>query len=469
MARMSTRLKHAWNAFAGNPPRPIQVQQYPGPASTRRPDRPTLFISTERSIISAIYVRLGIDVASIVMEHCRTDDQGRFTDSIPSSLNNCLTVEANIDQAATMFRQDLTMTLLESGTAAIVPVDTTISPLLSGGWDITTMRVGEVIQFHPQYVRVRVYNEQSGRREEITLPKGMVAIIENPLYQIMNESNSTLKRLVHKLNLLDAIDDQSASGKLDLIIQLPYVVKSEARRQQAMQRREDIEFQLTGSKYGIAYADGTEKITQLNRPVTNNLMEQVTYLMALLYEQLGLTTNVMNGTAGEPEMLNYWNRTIEPIVTAITEEMKRKFLTKTARTQGQSILYFRDVFKLLPLGGDGGIADIADKFSRNEILAANEIRQVIGVKPSKDPQADQLRNSNMPNPGTASTADPNAPPELPPADGSTPPVDPNAPNGPPTPPDPSTMSHSFDQIEGAINDAFSNLGLDDQSGENVTP
>lgn len=463
MARMSTRLKHAWNAFAGNPPRQIQVQQYPGPATSRRPDRPTLFISTERSIISAIYVRLGIDVASIVMEHCRTDDQGRFTDTIQSSLNNCLNVEANIDQAATMFRQDLTMTLLESGTAAIVPVDTTINPLSSGGWDVNTMRVGEVVQFYPQFVRVRLYNEKSGVREEITLPKNMVAIIENPLYQIMNEPNSTLKRLVHKLNLLDAIDDQSASGKLDLIIQLPYVVKSEARRQQANQRREDIEFQLTGSKYGIAYADGTEKITQLNRPITNNLMDQVTYLMALLYEQLGLTTNVMNGTAGEPEMLNYWNRTVEPIVNAITEEMKRKFLTKTARTQGQSIVYFRNIFALIPLGGDGGIADIADKFSRNEILAANEIRQAIGFKPSKDPAADQLQNSNMPQPNggpSASVADPTDPPS---DDGSTPP-DPNVtdgPTGPTTTPDPATMGHSFDQIDSAINDAFSDLDLDD--------
>lgn len=457
MARFSTKLKHAWNAFATNAPaRPIQVTQYPGPATTRRPDRPTLFISTERSIISAIYVRLGIDVASIVIEHCRVDDQGRYTDSIPSSLNNCLTVEANIDQAATMFRQDLTMTLLETGTAAIVPVDTTISPLESGGWDVNTMRVGEIIQFYPQYVRVRVYNEKTGIKEEITLPKSMVAVIENPLYQVMNEPNSTLKRLVHKLNLLDAIDDQSASGKLDLIIQLPYVVKSEARRAQANQRREDIEFQLTGSKYGIAYADGTEKITQLNRPVTNNLMDQVTYLMALLYEQLGLTTAVMNGTAGEPEMLNYWNRTIEPLVTAITEEIKRKFLTKTARTQGQSVLYFRDVFKLLPLGGDGGIADIADKFSRNEILAANEIRQVIGVKPSKDPQADQLRNSNMPQPNGG----PSASVDGPSAEGNNSP----APADPGTPPDPSTLSHSFDQIDSAIDNAFSDLGLDDQSG-----
>lgn len=467
MAKMSTKLKHAWNAFAGNPVRPLQVVQYPGPATTRRPDRPTLFISTERSIISAIYVRLGIDVASIIMEHCRVDNQGRYTDAIQSSLNNCLTVEANIDQAATMFRQDLTMTLLETGTAAVVPVDTTISPLVGGGWDVNTMRVGEIIQFYPKYVRVRVYNESSGIKEEITLPKAMVAIIENPLYQVMNEPNSTLKRLVHKLNLLDAIDDQSASGKLDLIIQLPYVVKSEARRAQANQRREDIEFQLTGSKYGIAYADGTEKITQLNRPVTNNLMEQVTYLMGLLYEQLGLTPNVMSGTAGEPEMLNYWNRTIEPIVTAITEEMKRKFLTKTARTQGQSILYFRDVFKLLPLGGDGGIADIADKFSRNEILAANEIRQVIGVKPSKDPQADELRNSNMPMPNggpSASVADGTAPPD----DGSTPtPPDPNAQNGPTSQPDPATMGHSFDQIEGAINDAFSDLGLDQPNDQNA--
>lgn len=465
MAKVSTRLKHAWNAFAGSPPRQIQVQQYPGPATARRPDRPTIFISTERSIISSIYVRLGIDAASIVMEHCRVDDQGHFTDSILSSLNNCLTVEANLDQAATQFRQDLVMTLLEIGVAAIVPIDTTISPLVGGGWDVNTMRVGEVIQFYPAYVRVRVYNEKSGQKEEITLPKNMVAIIENPLYMIMNETNSTLKRLVHKLNLLDAIDDQSASGKLDLIIQLPYVVKSEARRAQANQRRTDIEFQLTGSKYGIAYADGTEKITQLNRPVTNNLMEQVTYLTGLLYEQLGLTPGVMNGTAQEPEMLNYWNRTIEPIVTVITEEMKRKFLTKTARTQGQSILYFRDVFKLLPLGGDGGIADIADKFSRNEIVAANEMRQVIGFKPSKDPQANELRNSNMPDPGTASVSTGTNSSS---SDGSIPPTAPTDPqNSSPQQPDPATMGHSFDQIEGAINDAFSNLGLNEPDDQNA--
>lgn len=464
MPRMKTRLKHAWNAFAGTTPDRLSAStQYYGRPDTRRPDRPSIFISTERSIISAIYVRLGIDVASIDMEHCRTDDQGRFSDTIQSALNNCLTVEANIDQAATQFRQDLTMTLLESGVAAVVPVDTTISPLTSGGWDVNTMRVGEVIQFYPQYVRIRVYNEALGIKQEITLPKAMVAIIENPLYSIMNEPNSTLKRLVHKLNLLDAIDDQSASGKLDLIIQLPYVVKSEARRQQANQRREDIEFQLTGSKYGIAYADGTEKITQLNRPVTNNLMDQVTYLMGLLYEQLGLTPNVMNGTALEPEMLNYWNRTVEPIVNAITEEMKRKFLTKTARTQGQSILYFRNIFALIPLGGDGGIADIADKFSRNEIFAANEIRQAVGYKPSKDPAANALQNSNMPQPNGAPAASAGDGSTPPPDDGSTTPPVPA--DGPSTSPDPATMGHAFDQIDGAINDAFSDLDLDDPNAD----
>lgn len=412
MPRMSTRLKHAWNAFAGletkNQQR-VPFTEYYGASTGRRPDRPTIFVANERSIVSSIYVRLGIDAASIVMEHCRTDDQGRYTDVIKSSFNNCLNTEANIDQAATQFRQDLVMTLLECGTAAIVPVDTTISPLESGGFDINTMRVGEVIQWYPQYVGLRVYNEKLGYKQEITLPKSSVAIIENPLYSIMNEPNSTLKRLVHKLNLLDSVDDQSASGKLDMIIQLPYTIKSEARRQQAMQRRADIEFQLTGSKYGIAYTDSTEKITQLNRSVDNNLMDQVTYLTGLLYTQLGLTENVMNGTAGEPEMLNYWNRTIEPILQSITEEMKRKFLTKTARTQGQSVVYFRDIFKLIPLGGDGGIADIADKFSRNEILSSNEIRGAIGFKPSQQPGADSLQNANMPagtTPGGADTATP---------------------------------------------------------------
>jgi len=329
-------------------------------------------------------------------------------EEIDTGLNNCLTLEANIDQAATAFRQDIAMTILDEGVAAIVPVDTTISPEESGGYDIKTMRVGRIVGWFPQHVRVSVYNEARGMREEVTLPKKMVAIVENPLYSVMNEPNSTLQRLIIKLGLLDAVDNQSASGKLDLIIQLPYVIKSEARRQQAEQRRKDIEFQLKGSQYGIAYTDGTERITQLNRPVENNLMVQIEFLTKLLYSQLGLTPEVMDGTADEKAMLNYNARTIEPLLDAIVEAMRRTFLTKTARTQGQSIMYFRDPFKFVPIGGDGGIADIADKFSRNEIVSSNEIRQAIGMKPSQNPKADQLINSNMPQGDTGVAVDPNA-------------------------------------------------------------
>jgi len=354
-----------------------------------------LFVSNERSIISSIYTRLGIDVASVRIKHVRVDDEDRYLEDVDSGLNECLTVQANVDQAPRMFRQDIAMTLFEEGTCAIVPIDTTVS-IDSGSFDIKTLRIGRIVEWFPHHVRVSVYNERTGKREDLTVPKKSTAIVENPLYSVMNEMNSTLQRLVRKLNLLDQTDEQNASGKLDLIIQLPYVIKSEARRQQAEQRRQEVEFQLRGSQYGIAYTDGSEKITQLNRPVENNLLTQVESLTQLLYVQLGLTPEVMNGTADEKTMLNYWDRTIEPVMDAVVEAMHRTFLTKTARTQGQRIMYFRDYFKLVPISGEGGMADIADKFTRNEILSSNEVRQIVGFKPSQEPKADQLINSNMP-------------------------------------------------------------------------
>lgn len=393
---LGDRLKHAWNAFVqpeGMRNRSPNYGEYFGASSGFRPDRTRMSFSNGKSIITSIYNRIGIDVAGIPMRHVRTDEQGRYLEDINSGLNSCLTLEANIDQADRHFRQDIVMTLFDRGVAAIVPVDTTVSPLSTGGYDIQTMRVGHVVTWYPHHVRVSLYNEATGTREELTLPKSMVAVIENPLYSVMNESNSTLQRLISKLNQLDAVDEQSASGKLDLIIQLPYVIKSEVKRQQAEQRRKDIEFQLKDSQYGIAYSDATEKITQLNRPAENNLMKQVEYLTVMLYGQLGITEEVMNGTADEKTMLNYWNRTIEPLLDAIAGEMRRKFLTKTARTQRQTIMYFRDPFKLVPIEQ---IAEIADKFARNEILASNEIRQAIGVKPSTEPKADKLINANMP-------------------------------------------------------------------------
>jgi hypothetical protein len=399
MAGFGDRLKHAWNAFQRNEAEErLQPRaEYFGPSYGLRPDRTRLRISNERSIISSIYTRLSVDVASVDIRHVRLDDQKRYLEDIDSGLNNCLTLEANVDQAATAFRRDVAMTLFDKGTAVIVPVDTSISPQKSGGFDILTVRVGEVVTWYPHHVRISLYNERSGNREEITLLKSAVAIVENPLYAVMNETNSTLQRLIHKLNLIDAIDDQSASGKLDLIIQLPYVIKSEARREQAEQRRKDVEFQLKGSKYGVAYTDGTEKITQLNRPVENNLMTQIEYLTTMLYGQLGLTEEIMNGTADEAAMLNYMNRTIEPTLTAIVESMRRVFLTKTARSQKQSVVFFRDPFKLVPIVN---IAEIADKFTRNEIMSSNEVRQAIGMAPSKEPKADQLINSNMPTSDT---------------------------------------------------------------------
>jgi hypothetical protein len=395
MTRLGTALRHAWNVFTnqGINDRMSAGTTYYGGSSGIRQDRLRYRVPNERSIISSIYTRLSIDVASVDMRHVRLDEENRYSEDIDSGLNNCLTVGANIDQGARAFRQDIAMTLFDRGAAALVPVDTSVSPLDTGGYDILTLRVGDIVQWYPQHVRVSVYNEKTAAREELTLHKSVVAIIENPLYTVMNEPNSTLQRLLNKLNLLDVIDQQSASGKLDLIIQLPYVIKSEARRQQAEQRRADIEFQLKGSQYGIAYTDGTEKITQLNRPAENNLMAQIEYLTAMLYGQLGLTEEVMNGTADEKAMLNYWNRTIEPVLTAIVEAMRRSFLTKTARTQKQDVKFFRDPFRLVPVEN---IAEIADKFTRNEILSSNEVRGIIGFAPHDDPKADKLVNSNMP-------------------------------------------------------------------------
>lgn len=398
MASIRSRIAHAWNAFL-NQNLENQLGYGTGVTYSTRPDRVRMAFSNERSIVASIYTRLSVDISGVDIRHVRIDDSKRYLSDIDSGLNNCLTLEANLDQAARQFRQDIALTLFDSGVAAIVPVDTTLDPTVTGGYDILTLRVGEIVAWQPRHVRVRLYNEQTGRKEEITVAKETVAIVENPLYSVMNEPNSTLQRLIRKLNLLDAIDEQSGSGKLDLIIQLPYVIKSDAKREQAEQRRKDIEFQLSGSKYGIAYTDGTEKVTQLNRPAENNLMNQIEYLTDQLYSQLGLTREVMDGVADEQAMLNYHNRTIEPILDAIVEAMRRSFLTKTARTQGQSILYFRDIFKLVPLSE---IAAVADVLTRNEVATSNEIRQVIGWTPAKDPNADKLRNSNMPQPNGGS-------------------------------------------------------------------
>lgn len=385
------RLQHAWNAFM-NQGNNDYYHQPTGMVSTYRPDRMRLTRGNERSIVTSVYNRIALDVASIEIYHAKLDEDGRFTETIPSGLNECLTLNANLDQTGKAFLQDVVMSMMDEGVIAIVPVDTTFNPTVTGAYDINSMRVGKIIQWEPSHVRVRLYNEKTGYHEEVTLPKKVVAIIENPLYAVINEPNSTMQRLIRKLSLLDVIDEQSGSGKLDLIIQLPYIIKSEARKQQAEARRKDIEMQLAGSKYGIAYTDGTEKITQLNRPVENNLMKQIEYLTAMLYSQLGITQSILDGTADERTMLNYYDRTINPIITSIADEMRRKFLTKTARTQGQSIIYFRNPFKLVPVNE---LAEISDKFTRNEIATSNEIRQIIGWKPSDDPGADELRNKNL--------------------------------------------------------------------------
>ena len=388
------RLQHGWNAFVKNRD-PTPSYAYYGDSYFYRPDRPRFTRGNERTITTSVYNRIALDVASIDVKHCRIDNNGRFKSEITSGLNTCLNLEANLDQTGRAFRQDIVMSMLDEGCVAIVPVETTIDPKVSESYDISSMRVGKILEWYPAHVKVRVYNEKIGKKEDIVVPKKTVGIVENPLFAVINEPNSTMQRLIRKLALLDQIDEQSGSGKLDLIIQLPYVIKTEARRNQAEDRRKDIERQLSGSKYGIAYTDGTERITQLNRPVENNLMKQIEYLTSMLYSQLGITQTILDGTADDKTMLNYYSRTVEPIISAIADEMKRKFLSKTARTQGQTILFFRNPFKLVPVND---IAEIADKFSRNEIMTSNEIRQVIGMMPSDDPKADQLVNSNIRQP-----------------------------------------------------------------------
>lgn len=390
---ISSRFKHAWNAFLNRDP--TKGYQNIGVGYSYRPDRFRFTRGNERSIVTSVYNRIALDAAAINIQHVQLDKEGRFLSIIDSDFNNCLSLEANTDQTGRAFIQDIVMSMMDEGCIAIVPVDTDDDPDETTGYKILSMRVGKILDWYPQHVRVRLYNENTGLKQDIVVPKNTVAIVENPLYAVINEPNSTMQRLIRKLNLLDAVDEQSSSGKLDLIIQLPYVIKSEARRQQAEKRRKAIEDQLSGTKYGIAYTDGTERITQLNRSLDNNLMKQIEYLTSMLYSQLGITQSILDGTADEKTMLNYYNRTIEPIVSAIVDEMKRKFLTKTARSQNKSIKFFRDPFKLVPVAD---LAEISDKFTRNEIATSNEIRQVIGWKPSDDPKADELRNSNLSDP-----------------------------------------------------------------------
>lgn len=386
---LGSRFKKAWNIFLNRDP--TGYYREAGMGYVYRPDRARFSRGNERSIVTSVYNRIAMDVAAIDIKHCRLDENGRYIEDIHSGLNDCLTLEANIDQTSRSFIQDVVMSMFDEGAVAIVPVDTTSDSTVSASFDVLSMRVGKIINWYPAHIKVRVYNDRTGQKEDVLLPKRSVAIVENPLYAVINEPNSTMQRLVRKLNILDAIDEQSGSGKLDLIIQLPYIIKSDARKAQADHRRNEIIDQLKGP-YGIAYTDGTEKITQLNRPIENNLMKQIEYLTNMLYSQIGMTPSVLDGTANEQTMLNYNNRTIEPIISAIVNGMKRNFLTKTARTQGQTIMAFKDPFKLVPVNN---IADIADKFTRNEILTSNEIRQIIGMKPSNDPKADQLVNSNI--------------------------------------------------------------------------
>lgn len=386
------RLQHGWNAFRNRDPTPNYNVGY---SYGYRPDRIRFTRGNERTIVTSVYNRIAMDVSGVNIRHCRLDDNERFIEEISSGLNNCLNLEANIDQTGRAFIQDVVMSMLDEGCVAIIPIDTTFNPAQTNSYDILSMRTGKILEWYPEHIRVRVYNDRTGKKEEIIVPKSTVGIIENPLYAVINEPNSTMQRLIRKLALLDVTDEQTASGKLDLIIQLPYVIKSEARRQQAEQRRKDIEMQLASSKYGIAYTDGTEHITQLNRAAENNLMKQIEYLTSMLYSQLGISQAVLDGTADEKAMLNYQNRTVEPIVSAIVDELKRKFLTKTARSQKQSIMFFKDPFKLVPVNN---IAEIADKFTRNEIMTSNEIRQIVGMKPSDDPKADKLINSNITQP-----------------------------------------------------------------------
>lgn len=385
-----TRVKRGWNAFMNKDPTTRRNMFDYG--TSLRPDRMRFTRGNERSIVTAVFNRIAIDVAQIDIRHCKLDENERFLEVIKSDMNNCFELEANIDQTGRAFIQDVVLSMFDEGCIAIVPVDTSDNPNETGSYDIQTMRTGRIIEWFPQRVKVRVYNERTGKKEEIFINKRACAIVENPLYAVMNEPNSTLQRLIRKLNLLDVIDEKNSSGKLDMIIQLPYIIKTEARRQQAEQRRNDIEKQLSSTKYGIAYTDGTEKIVQLNRPIENNLMSQIEFLTSMLYSQLGISKEILDGTASEQQLLNYTNRSIEPVISAIVDEMKRKFLTKTARTQHQSIEYFKDPFKLVPVSQ---IAEIADKMTRNEIMTSNEIRQIIGMKPSLDPEADELRNKNL--------------------------------------------------------------------------
>ena len=399
------QLKHAWNAFTSRESDSGSYYEYGASSYGNRPGQTRFTFTNERSLVAVTIMRMGIDVASVNMFHARLDENGYFLETIDSGLNQCLTIEANMDQEARAFRQDVVMTMCDKGVVAIVPTDTSVSPLATGGYDIKTLRVGEIITWYPSKVTVRVYNEQTGLKEDITLPKSLITIVENPLFAVMNEPNSTLQRLIRKLALLDTIDDQSGSGKIDIIIQMPYSVRSETRKQQAEFRRTTLEDQMKNSKYGVGYIDATEKITQLNRPAENNLLGQVQYLTEMLYGQLGITEEVMKGTADEQTMLNYYNRTIEPILGAIAGGMGRTFLTKTARSQLQSIVYIRDPFKLVPIGQ---IAEIADKFTRNAVVSSNEMRGIIGMRPSKDPKANELRNKNIPEPVPADKALPSA-------------------------------------------------------------
>lgn len=417
---LMTRLKHSWNAFMNRDP--TSDYRNTGPGYSIRPDRPRFTRGNERTIVTAIYNRIALDVASVNINHCRIDSNGRFTEVIDSTLNKCLNLEANIDQTGRAFIQDVVMSMLDEGCVAIIPVDTDLDPSQTESYKILSMRTGKILEWYPSHVKVRVYNEKTGQREDIKLEKKMVAIVENPLYAVINEHNSTMQRLTRKLALLDSMDERISSGKLDMIIQLPYSIKSEARRKLANERRADLEQQLSDSTYGIGYVDGTEKIVQLNRPLDNNLMKQVEYLTAQLYSQLGITQAILDGSASEEEMLNYYSRTIEPIVAAIVDEMKRKFLTKTARSQNQTIKFFRDSFRLVPLSK---LAEIAGVFTQNEILTANEVRQIIGMKPSDDPKADQLVNSNINQTGTGLNPTPDIseedmPPEEEPSLGDTP-------------------------------------------------
>lgn len=397
---LSSRLKHAWNVFTNKEVEEYNFMPHVGGSMGSRPMHTPRRYSSERSIITSVFTRLSVDASSVDIHQVRLDEDQRFMEEMDTYLNRCLSIGANIDQEGRQFRRDMFMTLLEEGTIAIVPVETSLNPNTTGGYDVKSLRIGRILEWFPEHVRVNLYNEKTGIREDIIIPKSITAIVENPFYSVMNEPNSTLQRLIRKLNILDSIDEQSGSGKLDVIIQLPYVIKSEARQQQAMQRRKDLEEQLRDSQYGVGYVDATERITQLNRPAENNLLRQIEYLTEHLYGQLGLTPEVFNGKADEAEMLNYNNRTIEPLLTAVTEAMHRKFLTQTARSQGQAIRYFRDPFKLVPVNQ---IAEIADKFTRNEIMSSNEIRSTIGMRPSKDPKADELRNANMPDPNASKT------------------------------------------------------------------